>query len=107
MAVDLCFQRHGDGAVRYGPFAEPLRPTGPTAKENPFRFSTKRTDNPTASALCDYRLYDPVTGRWLSRDPIHEMGGSNLYLFVCNGCLDRVEVDDRRPGAAIAIPAGL
>ena len=26
-----------------------------------------------------YRYYDPVTGRWLSRDPIGEEGGANLY----------------------------
>jgi uncharacterized protein RhaS with RHS repeats len=31
-----------------------------------------------------YRYYDPVTGRWLSRDPIEEDGGINLYGFVGN-----------------------
>jgi hypothetical protein len=31
-----------------------------------------------------YRYYDPVTGRWLSRDPIEEEGGINLYGFVRN-----------------------
>jgi RHS repeat-associated protein len=31
-----------------------------------------------------YRYYDPVTGRWLSRDPIEEEGGVNLYGFVGN-----------------------
>jgi hypothetical protein len=29
-----------------------------------------------------YRYYDPVTGRWPSRDPIEEQGGLNLYGFV-------------------------
>ncbi len=28
--------------------------------------------------------YDPVTGRWPSRDPIEERGGVNLYAFVWN-----------------------
>lgn len=28
--------------------------------------------------------YDPVTGRWPSRDPIEEEGGLNLYGFVSN-----------------------
>jgi uncharacterized protein RhaS with RHS repeats len=32
-----------------------------------------------------YRYYDPVTGRWPSRDPIEERGGVNLYGFVGNG----------------------
>jgi RHS repeat-associated protein len=31
-----------------------------------------------------YRAYDPVTGRWLSRDPIGESGGLNLYGYVSN-----------------------
>jgi len=31
-----------------------------------------------------YRYYDPVTGRWPSRDPIEEEGGINLYGFVGN-----------------------
>ena len=31
-----------------------------------------------------YRAYDPATGRWLSRDPIGESGGINLYGYVSN-----------------------
>jgi hypothetical protein len=34
-----------------------------------------------------YRYYDPVTGRWPSRDPISERGGVNLYGFVENNAL--------------------
>ena len=32
-----------------------------------------------------YRAYDPDLGRWLSRDPIGESGGLNLYGYVANG----------------------
>lgn len=28
--------------------------------------------------------YDPNIGRWISRDPIGEMGGYNLYAYVLN-----------------------
>jgi hypothetical protein len=31
-----------------------------------------------------FRYYDPVTGRWPSRDPIEERGGLNLYGMVGN-----------------------
>jgi RHS repeat-associated protein len=31
-----------------------------------------------------YRYYDPLTGRWPSRDPIEEEGGINLYVFIEN-----------------------
>ena len=32
--------------------------------------------------LTHYRAYDPRLGRWLSRDPIWEAGGVNLYGYV-------------------------
>jgi hypothetical protein len=35
-------------------------------------------------AYYGYRYYDPLTGRWPSRDPIEERGGVNLYGFVGN-----------------------
>ena len=38
-----------------------------------------------------YRAYDPVTGRWLSRDPIGEEGGINLYGYVSNGPVNYVD----------------
>jgi len=67
-----------DGSVvaqyEYGPFAEPLRATGPLAADNPFRFSTKYTDSETGLVYYGYRYSDPPTGRWLSRDPIGELG---------------------------------
>jgi len=34
--------------------------------------------------LATYRAYDPDLGRWLSRDPIAENGGLNLYAYVGN-----------------------
>jgi hypothetical protein len=37
------------------------------------------------------RWYDPVTGRWLSRDPIGEKGGHNLYDFCRNHPVNAVD----------------
>ena len=34
-----------------------------------------------------YRYYEPVAGRWMSRDPIGERGGANLYGFLANSPL--------------------
>lgn len=49
-----------------------------------FGFSTKFTDSESGLLYYGYRFYDPVTGRWPSRDPIGEDGGVNLYGFVGN-----------------------
>jgi RHS repeat-associated protein len=84
---------NGTVAARYeyGPFAEPIRLTGPMAKVNPIRFSTKYTDAESGLLYYGYRYYNPSTGRWLSRDPLGEDGGRNLYGFVRNNPLNRVD----------------
>jgi len=58
----------------YGPFGEVIRATGPMAKGNPFRFSTKYQDDETDLLYYGYRYYNASTGRWLSRDPFDESG---------------------------------
>ena len=84
-----------------------LRTTGdPIAFENPFRFSTKYTDQESGFLNYGRRLYNPTTGRWLSKDPIEEDGGLNLYGFVYNSPLnfwDMLGLDPEeilRPGSA-------
>jgi len=76
----------------YGPFAEPIRLTGPAASQNPFRFSTKRTCNTTDLALFEYRAYSPSLGRWVSRDPIGELVGANVNIFVMNSPVATIDV---------------
>jgi RHS repeat-associated protein len=49
-----------------------------------YRFSTKPQGFESGLYYYGYRYYDPVTGRWPSRDPIEEHGGINLYGFVGN-----------------------
>jgi RHS repeat-associated protein len=38
-----------------------------------------------------YRFYDPLTQRWLNRDPSGEDGGLNLYAFVNNNPITRID----------------
>jgi RHS repeat-associated protein len=68
----------------YGPFGEPLAAEGTLATANPFRFSTKFTDDETGMLYYGYRYYIPPWGRWASRDPIGEGGGLNLAVFLGN-----------------------
>ena len=74
----------------YGPFGEPLEATGPVAASNPWRFST-RYDDGTGLLYYGYRYYHPSTGRWISRDPLEEEGGLNLYGFVNNDPVNAVD----------------
>ncbi len=76
----------------YDPFGNLLRATGPFAAENPFRFSSQFTDEVTGLVYYGYRHYDPVAGRWLSRDPIGERGGVNLYGFIGNDGVNGVDM---------------
>jgi RHS repeat-associated protein len=72
---------------RYDAFGNTLLATGTYAANNRYRFSTKPLDSEVTNAplyYYSYRYYDPVTGRWPSRDPIEEEGGINLYGFVGN-----------------------
>ena len=56
------------------------------------RFSPQIPPKETGLYYYGYRYYNPVTGRWPSRDPIEESGGVNLYGFVGN---DGVNAWDR------------
>ncbi|MEY4244715.1 MAG: hypothetical protein RLZZ245_2300, partial [Verrucomicrobiota bacterium] len=74
-------------SYRYDAFGNTLVSTGSYAASNRYRFSTKPLDHEVTSAplyYYGYRYYDPVTGRWPSRDPIEEEGGINLYAFCYN-----------------------
>jgi RHS repeat-associated protein len=68
----------------YDPFGNLTVDSYNNAAAFPYRFSTKPQDGVTGLYYYGYRWFDPVTGRWPSRDPIGERGGANLYGFVGN-----------------------
>jgi RHS repeat-associated protein len=47
-------------------------------------FHGEESDQETGWYNYGYRYYIPEFGRWISRDPIGEEGGNNLYAFVFN-----------------------
>ncbi len=96
----------------YSPFGELLRATGPMAKLNPFRFSTKFCDDESGLVYYGYRYYNPAQGRWVGRDPSVEQAfvdpnqqltGDDLlskateptFLFVDNDAINNVDLDGR------------
>ena len=68
----------------YSPFGVQTLSTGTYASTNPFRFSSEYFDTETNLVYYNLRYYSPDLGRWLSRDPIEEAGGNNLYAMVNN-----------------------
>ena len=87
-------------AYEYGPFGEALSVTGEDlgpsggggqGQRNPFRFSTKYTDAETGLVYYGYRYYSPGMGRWVSRDPIGEGDGPNIFAVVRNDSISFVD----------------
>ena len=82
-----------NGAVtaeyEYDPFLNPLRATGPMASFNSFTGSGKFWDHETGSYYYGYRYLRD--GRWLSRDPLEEIGGLNLQFFDHNDLINSVD----------------
>ena len=52
-------------------------------------FSSKPVDKETRFVVYQRRYYDPILCKWLSRDPIGERGGNNLYAIVSNDLVNR------------------
>ncbi len=59
---------------------------------NPWQFSSKRIDEETNLIYYGRRYYDPILGRWITPDPQGFSDGLNLYAFVLNDPLIRVDL---------------
>ena len=57
------------------------------ATTNPFRFSSEYADAALGLVYYNYRHYEPVTGRWLSRDPLNVWRNINIMSFSDNNPL--------------------
>ncbi len=75
----------------YDAFGNILSMSGSMAAANVYRFSSKEWHQNSGLVYYLYRYYDPNLQRWPNRDPIGENGGINLYGFVGNNPLDRVD----------------
>ncbi|MBT62874.1 MAG: hypothetical protein CML13_06645 [Puniceicoccaceae bacterium] len=76
----------------YGPFGETIGENGLAADSNPFRFSTKYTDEETGLIYFGYRYLNPETGSWLSREPLGEGASPNLYTYANNDPVNNIDV---------------
>ncbi len=69
----------------YDAFGDCMFKSGALADIFHHRFTTKYFDAETDLYYYGYRFYHPTLKRWLTRDPIEEEGGINLYAF-CDNC---------------------
>ncbi|MHB8884746.1 MAG: RHS repeat-associated core domain-containing protein [Methylovirgula sp.] len=68
-------------AFSYGPYGNALQSTTPLTD---FNYAGMFYNADSGLSLTQYRAYDPVAGRWLSRDPAGESSDAvaNLYRYV-------------------------
>jgi RHS repeat-associated protein len=89
---DVILARQGSATVAaldYAPYGETRSQTGSYAPR--FRFSSKEYDASTGFYHFPYRYYAPMWSRWLTRDPIGEEGGINLYVYTLNRPVKKVD----------------
>jgi len=84
---------NGSGAVQtrydYDPYGRRTRLTGTLDAD--FGFTGHYYHSPSGLHLALYRAYNADLGRWISRDPIEEAGGINLYAYVGNSPTNRID----------------
>jgi hypothetical protein len=113
---NVCELLNASGAIvahyQYDAFGKEVVKTGAAADWNRFRYSTKwaerthlwldnynYTEDYSPGLVSDkdfsyygYRYYSADEGRWLSRDPIGESGGFNLYGIVGNDSTNAIDI---------------
>ncbi len=80
-----------DAAYEYDPFGKLIRHAGTRKDSMSLLYGTKYQDMESGLIYYGYRYYDPRQGRFINRDPIGEAGGINLYGFVGNSPVNRVD----------------
>jgi RHS repeat-associated protein len=78
-------------AYSYDPYGVPLQATAPLTD---FVYGGMFYNADSGLYLTLYRAYDPVAGRWLSRDPIGEPSDplANLYAYVRGNPISTTDV---------------
>ncbi len=59
--------------------------------EQPFQFSTKPYNPLTGLSYFGFRFYGSEMGKWMSRDPLGERAGANLYAYVGNSPVNYID----------------
>jgi RHS repeat-associated protein len=75
----------------YDGFGNTASASAGNAETNAFGFSTKYAEQETGLVYFGYRSYWGGAGRWLNRDPIGEQNGPNVYAYLQNDTVDKID----------------
>ena len=64
-----------------------------------FRYAGMFYQQESGLYLTRHRAYDPRTGRWLSRDPLGEGAGDNLYSYVAGDPINDIDPEGMQIGS--------
>ncbi len=85
--------------IDYDAFGRVLKDTNPGFQ--PFGFAGGLYDQDTQFVHCGAREYDPITGRWTSKDAIRFAGGdTNFYAYALNDPINMIDPDGEQTQAA-------
>jgi RHS repeat-associated protein len=87
-SVRMLTDRDGNvvATYRYNPFGQVLEISGGDLY-NPVRYAGRRLDEDLGTYDFRARQYDPQIGRFLQRDPLGIVDGTNLYMYTANNPL--------------------
>lgn len=75
------------GLWEYGPYGHVINSSGDMDGINPFLYSSEYHDEELGLIYYNFRHLNTLDGRWISKDPIGEPGGWNLYTLCRNNTL--------------------
>jgi RHS repeat-associated protein len=79
---DVLSAKGGDrvASINYNPYGEATQSSGTVPVD--LRYAGLFYDQQSGLYLAHHRIYEPKTGRWISRDPIGVNGGLNLFSYL-------------------------
>lgn len=87
----------------YDPYGRQTKVSGNIDAD--FGFTGHYMNAASGLTLAPYRAYDAGLGRWISRDPLGEAGGLNLYEYANNSPVVYIDSDGKFPFIPVAIGA--
>lgn len=68
--------------TEYDPYGNIYNLHTTSSLDDSHRFANVTKEGPTQLLYAPFRLYNPDTGRWLSRDPLGMVDGPNVYVYA-------------------------